>query len=107
MNTHLNPEQATVFTNWIDPDILAFNEGRNISCDIEKEREFKSFFDNDWHTPQFDTLRQRWGAYIESDNPHARVLAKTALWSVIQLKTAQNRALTMKEVEEGVKSCQI
>ncbi len=77
--------------NWIDPDILAFNEGAGVSYDQEKEKEFKEFFTHGWLDPKYDDIRIRWDKQLNDPSAHARVLAKTALWSLVQLRNIQEK----------------
>jgi hypothetical protein len=77
--------------NWIDPDILAFHEGGAVSYDLEKEKEFKTFFEIGWLDPAYDDIRERWDKQLQDPSAHARVLAKTALWSVVQLRILQRK----------------
>lgn len=77
--------------NWIDPDILAFNEGSGVGYDLEKEKEFKEFFATGWLDPAYDDIRERWDKQLQDPSAHARVLAKTALWSVVQLRIIQEQ----------------
>jgi len=84
-------EQENI-TNWVDPDFVAMNESSgNGNFNLEAERGFKKFFEEDWHGPQFDDLREVWDPLINDKDSHGRVLAKTALWSVVNL-----RKLTME-----------
>ncbi len=79
-----SPEQK--YTNWIDPDILAYDENSAIGADMDMEKKFKEFFEVGWFDPSFDDIRERWDPLLHNESPHARVLAKTALWSVKQLR---------------------
>ncbi len=75
--------------NWIDPDILAYNDGAHASYDLEKEKEFKEFFTRGWLDSKYDDIRNRWDKQLNDPSAHARVLAKTALWSLVQLRNIQ------------------
>ena len=77
--------------NWIDPDILAFNDGTHASYDLEKEKEFKEFFTHGWLDPAYDDIRTKWDKQLNDPSAHARVLAKTALWSLVQLRELQKK----------------
>jgi|GEM_PF-2442727 len=77
----------------VDPDIFAYyaDGGKIPSFDLKAEREFKKFIETGWLDPQYDDLRERWDPLILSDNPQGRVMAKTALWSLVKLREIQNR----------------
>ena len=79
--------------NWVDPDIVAYYEkqGGMPVFDLELERGFKEFFETGWQDPQYDDLRPRWDPHINDVDPYGRVLAKTALWSVVSLREAQSK----------------
>jgi hypothetical protein len=72
--------------NWIDPDILAFDESLAFSGNREKELAFKRFFEIGWLDPKYDDIRESWDSLLKDEDPHGRLLAKTALWSVIRLR---------------------
>ena len=76
--------------NWVDPDIVAAI-GETAAFDEDREREFKEFFETDWLDPKFDDLRARWDPLLYDQDPHGRVLAKTALWAVVQLRAFRER----------------
>ena len=78
-------------TNWIDPDILAYEDGRTVSYDLDKEREFKEFFETGWLHPKYNDIREHWDRNLKDESAHARVLAKTALWSLVQLRAIQEK----------------
>lgn len=84
-----NPDTA----NWVDPDIIAYYEesGGVSSFDFDLEKEFKEFFEIGWNDPKYDDLRETWDKHLIDESPHARVLAKTALWSVVRLREVQGR----------------
>lgn len=70
--------------NWMDPDLLEFDASLAEGADQGREQEFKQFFESTWHEPQYDDLRERWDPHLHDEDAHARVLAKTALWSIVQ-----------------------
>jgi len=73
-------------TNWIDPDLLEYDENALVGADKAKELEFKKFFEAGWQDPSFDDIRESWDPLLNDESAHARVLAKTALWGVVQLR---------------------
>jgi hypothetical protein len=80
----MTERDAEAYTNWVDPDILAYDEGSAVNYDLDQERRFKEFFEIGWLDPKYDHLRERWDKLLQDESPHARVLAKTALWSLAQ-----------------------
>jgi hypothetical protein len=72
--------------NWIDPDLLAYDINAAVDADKDGEKEFKKFFEVGWLDPSFDDIRERWDPLLHAESPGARVLAKTALWSVKRLR---------------------
>ena len=85
--------------NWVDPDIVAMREaeGSDGSFDFENERTFREFFETGWLDPKFDDLRPIWDPLLNDEEPRARVLAKTALWSVVQLRRMQEKVARIQE----------
>lgn len=77
------------YTNWIDPDILAYDEKAAIGADLELEKEFKEFFLVGWLDSSYDDIRERWDPLLHDENPHGRLFAKTALWSIKRLREAR------------------
>ncbi len=80
-------------SNWVDPDIIAHHEasGDTPAYDLAREGEFKAFFESGWLEPQYDDLRSRWEPLIKDEDSYGRVLAKTAFWSVVKLRKAQEK----------------
>ncbi len=79
--------QEQVATNWIDPDIAAYNEAAGITAVFSSNEEaFRRFFEETWLEPRFDSLRPTWGPLLNDIEPAGRVLAKTALWSVARMR---------------------
>ncbi len=75
--------------NWVDPDILAY-EGDDVShLDQTAELEFKKFFTDEWPTQKWDYLRDHWESIIADEDPHGRLLGKTALWNLTRLHELQ------------------
>ena len=73
--------------NWVDPDVVAYYEasgGGIPSFNQELESEFKRFFSEKWQNPEYDDLRLSWSKVVDSDDPHTRVMGKTALWSLLR-----------------------
>ncbi len=84
--------------NWVDPDIIAYCEGTHApDYDPVLERDFKEFFITGWLDPKYDPLREHWDPLINDESPHARVLAKTALWSCVQVFDNYRRLETKKQ----------
>lgn len=79
--------------NWVDPDVVAYYEasGGAPTYDLVREREFKTFFETGWLDPRYDDLRERWDPRIKDEDPYGRVLGKTALWSLVQLRESQGK----------------
>jgi hypothetical protein len=77
--------------NWVDPDILAY-EGEASTLNLPAELEFKNFFTNEWPTAKWDYLRERWDPLITDEDPHGRLLGKTALWNLTRLHELQRRS---------------
>lgn len=74
--------------NWVDPDVIAYYEqsGGVASFDIDLERSFREFFETTWLDQKYDDLRETWDHHLNDESPNARLLAKTALWSVVRLR---------------------
>ncbi|HUC87727.1 MAG TPA: hypothetical protein VMR95_01080 [Candidatus Binatia bacterium] len=81
----MTDESSKKFLNWVDPDILAYNDGNVDMGSMRRELEFKEFFETGWLDSSYDYLRERWDPLIHDEDPHGRLLGKIALWSVIQL----------------------
>lgn len=78
--------------NWVDPDILAYFDGSEVATfDFESEKDFKEFFEVGWLDPKYDDLRERWDKHIHDPDPYGRLLGKTALWNLVQLRNIQSR----------------
>lgn len=86
--------QAPTELNWIDPDIAAYNEEVGVTAVFtQNEQVFKQFFEETWQEPRFDRLRERWDRLLHDSEPIDRVMAKTALWSVVRLRCLDIDAL--------------
>lgn len=77
--------------NWIDPDILAYNDDLSVEYDLNKESEFKEFFQVGWLDPTYDDIRDKWNVLLIDEDPNARLYAKTALWSVHRLRLLRKK----------------
>jgi hypothetical protein len=77
------------FTNWVDLDILAENEDRNIGYDQKSEQGFKDFFEVGWLDSKYDYLRDRWDHLINDNDPRGRLMGKVALWNLARLLNIQ------------------
>lgn len=82
----MTTESSSEHINWVDPDVIAYNDGTKVEYDYDKEREFKDFFDIGWLDSSYDNIRENWDSLLNDESPHARVLVKTALWGVHQLR---------------------
>ena len=85
MTEVINFEHTQHPLNWVDPDVLAY-EGGDGSFDQARESEFTSFFREDWLHAEYDHLRVKWDPLLKDSDPHGRLFAKTALWSVVRVK---------------------
>lgn len=82
----MTDEIANEFTNWVDPDILAYDEKIVTDSDPIKELDFKKFFEIDWHDQAYDSIRDYWEPLLKDDDPNGRLYAKIALWNIVQLR---------------------
>lgn len=87
MEVHITSEGPF---NWVDPDLIA-ELGEGATYNKERELNYKNFFAVDWHTPQYDYLRERWEPLLNSAEHTDRNSAKFALWSVVRLREIQAR----------------
>ncbi len=78
------------FTHWVDPDILAEYDGKDIGYDRESEQEFKEFFESSWPDPKYDDIREHWDPLIHDEEPKGRLYGKIALWSLVRLRAIKS-----------------
>lgn len=82
--------------NWIDPDIYADHEKHGDLAVLEENRvleaDFHDFFAHRWSQANFAELFDRWDPIVTSEVHNTRVLAKTALWNVIQLRERRHQS---------------
>jgi hypothetical protein len=83
--------------NWVDPDIIAYFEksGGLPSFDQELETSFKRFFEKEFEDTAYDDLREKWDPLIYNKDAKIRVLGKTGLWSVVQLRKGRNQGINV------------
>jgi len=85
-------------TNWVDPDILAYNEqNKTVIEDHKAELDFKKFFEEGWFDPKYDHLRERWDPTIHDEDPYGRLMGKVALWNLTRYMEIQERLKAKNE----------
>lgn len=81
---HLVNDSGPEGPNWIDPDVLAYNDGSQASYSKDLESKFHNFFKIGWLDPRYDDLRIQWDPVINDEDPYGRLYGKIALWSLVR-----------------------
>lgn len=83
-------ENGDEYKNWVDPDILAEYDGKDIGYEQALEQGFKEFFESGWLDPKYDDIRESWDPLIHDEDPKGRLYGKVALWSLVRLLAFQS-----------------